>query len=497
MNTISSFGLETARAEPEAASMIATFRSIGYTVEAAIADIIDNSITAGAKNIWVDYVWQGMDTVLAITDDGQGMNNAELIHAMKPGCFYSQETRPVNDLGRFGLGLKTASFSQCRKFCVYSKKKNENPVFWAWDLDYVIKNNQWDLIKYTPECGNLIDKINNLVSGTSVIWWDVDRLVQISRCNIDDAKKIFLKTMEIVKTHLGMVFHRYIENGVTLFLQQRPIVPWNPIMLGTGGLQPRPMTTFENGRIVIRGYILPHRSKLSPYEYELGKGPKKSWTAHQGFYVYRNDRLLVAGDWLGFFKREVHYDLCRICIDLVREFDTDWQIDIKKAVARPPVAYRNQIESIAKDARAKAVEVYRHRGKILKRIHAKNEYLPFWLEIRRENKRFYKINRSHPLVNDVLNNSGEFTKKVSTLLKFIEETVPVPLIMVRENENVDDIQQGKPFENEPNDLLIQVMRDMYKVLITGGLSSGEAKSRILNVEPFDNYPEYVERLNDE
>jgi signal transduction histidine kinase len=121
--------LEHTSAEPEACSMIETFRSIGYSIETAIADIIDNSITAGAKNIWIDYDWQGTDTILSIMDDGCGMNDGEIIQAMRPGSTSPLTLRPENDLGRFGLGLKTASFSQCRKFCVISKTIDHPATF--------------------------------------------------------------------------------------------------------------------------------------------------------------------------------------------------------------------------------------------------------------------------------------------------------------------------------------------------------------------------------
>ncbi len=129
--------IQSTSAEPEASSMIETFRAIGYSVETAIADIIDNSITAGAKNIWIDYDWKGSNTTLSILDDGTGMNNEQLIQAMRPGSRNPLEERSSNDLGRFGLGLKTASFSQSRKFTVFSKAKGYRPVFWTWDLDYV------------------------------------------------------------------------------------------------------------------------------------------------------------------------------------------------------------------------------------------------------------------------------------------------------------------------------------------------------------------------
>lgn len=140
----------TTSAEPEASSMIETFRAIGYSVETAIADIIDNSITAGAKNIWIDYDWKGSNTTLSILDDGTGMNNEQLIQAMRPGSKNPLEERNRDDLGRFGLGLKTASFSQSRKFTVFAKARGYKPVFWTWDLDFVNYTKSWKLIRHIP-----------------------------------------------------------------------------------------------------------------------------------------------------------------------------------------------------------------------------------------------------------------------------------------------------------------------------------------------------------
>jgi len=109
-------------AVPEAASMIETFRAIGYNLETAVADILDNSISAGAKNIYIERIWDGGKTIVTIKDDGLGMNSEEIVEAMRPGTQNPLESRDVNDLGRFGLGMKTASFSQCRKLTVISKK---------------------------------------------------------------------------------------------------------------------------------------------------------------------------------------------------------------------------------------------------------------------------------------------------------------------------------------------------------------------------------------
>ena len=194
--------IETAKAEPDASSMIETFRAIGYSIDTAIADIIDNSITAEAKNIWVDYIWDGPNTVLSILDDGNGMNNEELIQAMRPGSKNPLFTRDNNDLGRFGLGLKTASFSQTRKFTVFSKRVDCKTCLWSWDLDYVNKSQSWELIKYCPEENNWNEKVEKLTSGTCVIWWDLDRITKDTKEDSEDSKNKFLETMESVKSHL-------------------------------------------------------------------------------------------------------------------------------------------------------------------------------------------------------------------------------------------------------------------------------------------------------
>lgn len=485
--------IETTKAEPDAGSMIETFRAIGYSIEAAIADIIDNSITAYAKNIWVDYIWHGPSTFLSILDDGDGMNNEELIQAMRPGSKNPLLIRDDDDLGRFGLGLKTASFSQTRKFTVISKRTNCEVCLWSWDIDYVNRTQSWDIIKYCPEEINYTEKMQQLNSGTCVIWWDLDRITKDTKEDSEDSKKKFLETMEGVKSHLSMVFHRFIEDGVNIFFQGRKIEPWDPFMIGFNGLQPKPEVKFQGDQINIKGFVLPHRSKLSSDEYNYGKGPKNSWTEQQGFYVYRSKRLLVAGDWLGMFKKEVHYDLCRIRIDLPNNVDEDWQIDIKKSIARPPLKYKDQIKSVAKEVRTQAHEVYTNKGQILKRKLSKGEYSPFWEERVRHGKRFYKINREHPLMSELLARSDNLKGEIENVLKFIEETVPVPLITLQENENIKP--HGYPFEGADHESIRNIMKAMYHNLILSGKTDEQAKLRILNIEPFNFYPEYIDQLN--
>jgi len=373
-------GIEKAEAVPDASSMIETFRAVGYDLQTAIADIVDNSISAGAHNIWIDYVWDNLSTKIFITDDGYGMNDEELIQAMKPASRDPQGQRNITDLGRFGLGLKTASLSQCKRFCVISKKNGSNGSFWTWDTEYVRKHNSWTLLKYKPDDDNCYKRLDDISSGTTVIWLDIDRLFKESSDTGEFTKKRFLEIMDESKDHLGMVFHRFIENGLNIYLRERKILPWDPFMTGIPGIQTRPEMVIAEGQIKVQGFVLPHRSKLTVEQYDNGKGPKDSWTNHQGFYVYRNNRLLVAGDWLGMFKKEMHFDLCRIRLDMTNNCDNEWHIDIKKSQATIPSQYYEKILAMAKDVRSVGIEVYRHRGKILKRTFSKDNFLPIWEE---------------------------------------------------------------------------------------------------------------------
>ncbi len=479
-------------AEPEASSMIETFRAIGYSVETAIADIVDNSITADAKNIWIEFAWDGPDTILSIVDDGYGMDDNQLIQAMRPGSVNPLEERKEGDLGRFGLGLKTASFSQCRKFAVVSKIQNGGSSYWAWDLDFVNHVKSWRLIKFCPNNNEFLHKIEKLRAGTAVVWWEIDRLTKNTGKDDEKARAKFLAVMDKVKKHLGMVFHRFIDEGLQIHFNGRQIESWDPFMIGFDGLQTKPENYLEGGKVKIKGFVLPHRSKLSPDEYNYGKGPEDSWTAHQGFYVYRNKRLLVAGDWLGYFKKEVHYDLCRIRIDLDSTMDMEWQTDIKKSVVRPPGRLKDFVTSVAKDVRAQAVEVYRHKGKVINRKLMKDEFHHFWEERVRHGKRFYKLNRNHPMIHELLTEMSGNNSKLERLLQFMEETVPISLITLQESE--DEKPSGRPFEGKDQEVIIDTMKKMYESLINNGKTDEQAKSIIHNIEPFNFFPEYLDLL---
>jgi hypothetical protein len=486
----SQFG--TTAAEPDPSSMIETFRAIGYSIEAAVADIIDNSISAGAKNVWLNFEWLGETTWFAIRDDGNGMNNEELIQALKPGSKNPLENRNVSDLGRFGLGLKTASFSQCRMLTVVSRKKHFAPVFWTWDLDYVKNERKWNLLKFLPN-EKFLDLQRKTDSGTIVVWHKLDRLVGDLQRDDQKALDKFLLIMESVKRHLAMVFHKYLENGrIKIHFQDRIVNGWNPFMTDELATQRFPEEPLQNGKVRMKGYVLPHKSKLSEERFRTGEG-SKGWNGQQGFYVYRNDRLLLDGDWLGMFKKEEHYKLARIEINLPNNLDADWQIDIKKSIARPPLFIREQLKAYANIVRAQAVEVYKHRGKNIK-PYLGHQFVPLWVDHKRGDKWFYKVNRAHPVIDLIKEQALKHPEgAIEALLKIVEESIPVKSIYIREAEEPE--AQGKPFEGTDQELIKRTMKQMFENLTKQGKAPDNAKAIMMNIEPFNQFPEFLEYLN--
>lgn len=482
---------QTTSAIPEASSMIETFRAIGYNIETAVADIIDNSISANAKNIWINFEWKGSKTWLAIKDDGSGMNDSELIQAMRPGSKNPLQERNEKDLGRFGLGLKTASFSQARKLSVISKKADCKSVYWTWDLDFVNKTGNWDLIKYLPN-ENLEKEISEFTSGTIVLWNDIDRVVKDFTQEDNKALDKFLLTMEQVKKHLAMVFHKFIEkNKINIFFQDKKVTAWNPFLMDENATQIFPEERIQNGSVKIEGFVLPHKSKISEEKYKYAEGVK-GWNEQQGFYIYRNERLLLAGDWLGLFRKEEHYKLTRIQIELPNTLDSEWQIDIKKSVARPPLVFREQIRAYALKVRQQGVEVYRHKGKNVKQV-AGQKFVPLWIDHKRGDKWFYKINRENPILDKIKEQAKkEPDRAIEMLLRFIEETIPSKSIYIKESEQPE--LQGTPFEDTSHDIIRNTMKAMYSNLLTQGKTNEQAKAIISNIEPFNNFVHFLEFL---
>jgi len=475
---------------PRADVMIETFRSIGYNIQTAIADLIDNSISAGANNVWIDFEWDGDNSTVRIADDGMGMDKDELVEAMRPGSKNPSDERDLKDLGRFGLGLKTASFSQCRKFTVASKTSDSDIDYWTWDLDYIKQVQTWCLVKLPPD-KIFLNILENMKNGTIVIWEKTDRLFKGFKKDSEDNKKKFFEIIEKAEKHLSMFFHRYIENReLKIFFNQREIESWDPFLKSKN---PQVIEdSLQEGTITIKGYVLPHKSRLNEMEHKKAEGIR-GWTAQQGFYIYRNKRLLVCGDWLGMFKQEEHYKLARISINLPNKYDDLWQLDIKKSIIIIPQHLKDSLKSIANKVRNNAVEVFRHKGKIVQRKYPQLQFQPIWQERIKHGKRFYQINEEHPIIKELIDKIGGQTKHINQLFSFIEQTIPIDLITIRQSEDPD--KQGTAFESEQHETMKNLIKEMYSTLLGKGKTDKQAKGFILSIEPFNLYPEYTELLN--
>lgn len=485
--------------EPDASAMLESLRAFGYSTPAAIADLIDNSITAGASNVWIEFHWNGRESYVSTLDDGHGMSESALIAAMRAGSRSPLEERSAADLGRFGLGLKTASFSQCRQLTVASRSKGNTVASRRWDLDYVCEHREWRLLR-TPAPGSVarLSALDRMPQGTLVLWENLDRVVPNDDVANEADHARFRDLIDSVDEHLGMVFHRFIGTAFRIYINGRlprhQVKPWNPFLPSHEATQQFPEESIQtsSGVVNVRPYVLPHKDRLGG-KHEAARGPA-GWNAQQGFYVYRNERLLVAGDWLGLgYTKEEHYKLARIQIDLPNTMDNDWDIDVKKSRARPPGAIRERLRLIADIVRGRAVEVYRHRGRYAAR-NAPGPEAFAWLPGQRKDRIVYAINRSHPLTAAVLAAAGTGRPLLEALLRLLEETVPVRQIWLDAAQTPDG--HAKPFEEVADKEVKQVMTLVYRALRRGGHSPAAAKERVATMDAFAGHLQLIATLAD-
>ena len=480
--------------EPDPGALSESLRAFGYSPETAIADLVDNSISAGATSIDVLFHWNGGESWVAIVDNGRGMDATELTLAMKPGSRSPLEERDPNDLGRFGLGLKTASFSQCRRLTVTSKKSGAPVCSRLWDLDEVALSHAWRLLHSDPTAGiELAQDMGDPETWTVVHWSHCDRIVGDFSVDDDAGQRDFNAVVERVATHLSMTFHKFLGGKkLQMRVNSRPLDRWDPFLdanpatqnLGSDRLE------YPGGAAKVTSYVLPHRDKLAEEDFTRAGGPS-GWNALQGFYVYRNNRLLVAGDWLGLrLTKEEHYKLARIEIEIGNETDEAWQIDVKKSTAVPPAAVRSHLAQVARVARERAVTVYRHRGKSIGAAANKGVSL-LWDQKVRHGKVRYEISRSHPSVEAALQNPSKAS--VTALLRLIEETVPVPLITISASERPEE--HAAPLEGVTDRQIVELARELFDAFRHRGESAEEAVSSVMSTDPFHLYPEIAESLS--
>jgi hypothetical protein len=355
---------------PSARRLVGSLRDLGYDFVHAIADLIDNSIAAGAGRVAIDLKWSGPDSWVRVVDNGAGMSGTEITEAMR---FGSERDYQVDDLGKFGLGLKTASLSQCRTLTVASRTdRNQRRIeVRRWDLDYVEKSNRWEIEVVGPE-----DRKENLIeplqehTGTVVLWESLERVLKYRVAWGENSKNALYKLAEQLDQHLGMVFHRFLSGQarrrkkLVITVNGTTVEPWDPYASEEKATESFPSKEFElhtdKGKGIVRyqPYVLPPKEKFSSVQaFERMSGPER-WNRQQGFYIYRADRMIQSGGWSRMRTADEHTKLARAAIDFYPDLDPVFEVNIAKFRVTLPPELKDQLEEPVERLVKRAKTVY-------------------------------------------------------------------------------------------------------------------------------------------
>lgn len=470
--------IQTLEVIPDPVSLIESMRAVGYTVEAAVADIVDNSLSAEARTVQVQYDAAAGSPFLAILDDGTGMAPDELTHAMRHGSTNPTDQRGATDLGRFGLGLKTASLSQCRKLTVVSSKDGVLSAR-CWDLEVVRQTGRWLVV--VPDASEiedlpLIKRLKSQASGTLVVWQELDRLTAGAK----DVQAEMTARMEPLLEHLALVFHRFSQkegdhppvqitvNGLPL-PHRDPFLATNQFRQELEGQSIR----HERGVVEVRPYVLPPISRLTEEEIETAGG-RDGLRGTQGFYIYRARRLVIWGTWFRLVPKHEAYKLTRVRVDIPNSFDELWALDIKKSAAYPPDAIRNRLRQLIPHFADKSRRAIIYPGRKSRDDAA---IVPLWDRIEPKHGSFsYHVNMDHPLVASLSESlNADQQRHVQTLLEHIASSLPFDQIYA-------DMCGDQP--RDPDDDLDR-LEEMARSLIALTHLDLEA---VLKIDPLARYP---------
>lgn len=484
------------RHPPSAACLSASMRDLGYSLETAIADLIDNSISAGADSIEIVCDMSGEQPMLVIIDNGSGMTENELLDAMRHGTSNPRQHRCPKDLGRFGLGLKTASFSQCRSLTVISTI--DDTICGAeWNLDRIDAADDWILSILDEADIRALPYVQRLgKKGTAVIWRELDRLMEDE--SGDRRDEIVNEKLETVGRHLSLVFHRFLSGEVkgysklSLTINGHPIVAFDPFCRKNPATQvlPEEIVRIGEAEVRLQPYVLPHHSRLSASEYDYYQD-RSDFISNQGGYVYRNGRLMAWGDWFRLVPKGEATKLARVQIDFPNSLDEAWTIDIKKSRARPPLPVRERLRQIIDRVSARSVRVHRGRGQKL----FQEDLAPLWERYADHDGIRFAINEQHPVITSLEKRlSSEDVILLRVLLESIAASLPVEMIYSDYSTQPRDIKKKLMDDSQAKEHLT----NLWKVLYGAGPGDADAFLQVVrSTSLFNNQIELAKKLINE
>lgn len=480
---------------PEARLLLMSLRSVGYTEEAAIADIIDNSISADATKIDITFDWDRRRIV--ISDNGFGMDSDSLIKNMRIGSADPGEIRPSKDLGRFGMGMKTAAFSLGKRLTVITKTSNGFANA-TWDLDEVLQIG-WQLIIQEDDA---LSEFYGMLGeqGTIIVIDKLDRLVD--KNDIGKSKQKFFRILSNTEKHISLIFHRFIEeDGLALTINGNIVEAWNPFIpenRATQELAEEPVYSDDGlHEVTIQPYILPHKTKFAnPDDFKKAGGPK-GWNYHQGVYLYRNKRLIVYGTWFDFIRKEPAYNLARIKVDISSTDDELWNIDIKKSAASLPLFMRDTMARVIDVATEKSATVYNSRG-----TYSKNPTIPnlsyVWEQRKTNGKYSFHINKKHILLKSIRTQLDEEGKdSLSAYLSLVENFAPFMVSGVTASLQTSDKEKEVDLESVESVMTINELKKYVSLFRVRGFTNDEIRSTLLEMPNYRHLKQVIIELTED
>ena len=482
-------GMHEMELAPRASALVESLRDMGYSLRTALADVIDNSITAGARNIELLADTHDQIPAIGVLDDGSGMTPQELLEAMRPGSRSPLEPRGADDLGRFGLGLKTASFSQCRRVTVLTRRDGTASSA-SWDLDTVAKRDKWVVEVAAPDDLVRTRWADSLVGdGTLVLWEKLDRLIGADGLGDRDD---LVRQLDEAASHLEFVFHRFLtgQGGrrVSMALNDRGLIAFDPFHSNHAATQhhPEEVISLEEGNVRIWPVTLPHHDKVSEADWKKFAGPE-GYVSNQGFYLYRNRRLIVHGTWFRLARQLELTKLARVGIDIPNTLDAEWKIDVRKASAQPPPPVRTRLRRIIEKMGIPSKRTFTKRGAKL----TEESRLPVWARIQDKNRISYEINDEHPLIAEFRGALGaEKGSEFERILRLVAAALPLEALHVDVSAHPDTVRPPTIASEE----LGTIVSSMWDILRGRGLSTSEIKDWMSSAEPFRSDWERTLRL---
>ncbi|WOF16782.1 ATP-binding protein [Methanoplanus sp. FWC-SCC4] len=489
--------LKTEEILPSARRTMSAFRNFGYTFSSAVAEIVDNSIEAGANEVNININFDGSDSWITIADNGQGMGLKEITEAMRYGTERKYDSQ---SLGKFGMGLKTASLSQCRCLTVSSRKSLNTPYITGlcWDYDHIQKTNKWQAIKLkNTELNRKVRKPLMKNTGTVVMWERLDRIAELENPDGKRGEKRLLKMVEDLELHLGMVFHKYLSGEIKrknlkICINGEKVRPWDPFVRTEEKLDilnpiKIPVKTDKSeAHVILEPFILPKKSDFSSdAAFESASGPHK-WNMQQGFYIYRSGRMIQSGGWNRIRASDEHTKYARVMIDFPPELDEMFSIDVAKMRAKIPLQIRDLVKKETEKVVGKAKRAYgadmntKLKRKISEVINSD--------EIKKE---ICKTNNIPKIENNFPKNTSETGGEVITSSTHAD---PLPVAINSTINQLDvtiPVQFQEIYETEiPDDEYFRLLRAVYDVLME---YSDSAEKKVLK-EVFTRIPQFEENV---